>query len=391
MVKIDFLAEAEAMRDDVVAWRRDFHRNPELAFQETRTAGIVAEHLQSLGMEVQTGIGQTGVIGILDGAEDGPTVLMRADMDALPILEANDTEYVSTKEGIMHACGHDGHTAIGMGVAQLLAGKRDQIKGRVKFVFQPAEEIGSGAKAMVADGALTSPAPDYSVGLHLWNGMPTGMIGLASGSVMAGASNFDITITGKGGHGALPDLAIDPVVCAAQIVVGLQTIVSRNADPISLAVVSATKVIAGTAHNIIPETASISGTFRTYTIEIRDMVEKRIAEVAQGIGQAMNCEIEVDIQHHTKPVINDEAVARTLREKFVAMGFDNIVEERTMGAEDVSEFMMDTPGTYFFLGSADEDRGLHYPHHHPKFDFDENALPMGVALLAQAVSAYVIE
>ena len=391
-MQIDFLAAAQALRAELVARRRDFHRHPELAFEEVRTARIVAEELTALGLEVQTGIGKTGVIGILEGDQDGPTVLLRADMDALPIEEANATEYISTVPGIMHACGHDGHTAIALGVAKLLADKRDQIAGRIKFVFQPAEEVGGGAQAMVNDGALRNPAPDVSLGLHLWNTMPVGTIGLADGPVMAAVSDFVIHIHGRGGHGALPHETVDPVVCAAQIVTALQTIVSRNSDPLDTAVVSVTQIHTGSANNIIPPSAKMTGTFRTFTHETRDMVAKRIREIAEGIASAMGCTIEADIQHYTEAVVNHPDVAQRLRDLFnrIPRPPMPIVEERTMGGEDVGVFMTDVPGAYFFLGSGNEERDLSYPHHHPRFDFDEDVLPLGVGLLAAAVADYLL-
>lgn len=391
MNTFDFMTEAQAMREELVARRRDFHQNPELAFEEVRTAGIVAAELTSLGLEVQTGIGKTGVIGILDGATDGPTVLVRADMDALPILEANEKEYASQVPGKMHACGHDGHTAIALGVAKMLVGKRDQLAGRVKFVFQPAEEVGGGARAMVADGALENPRPDVVFGLHLWNNMPVGKLGIASGPVMAGSSDFIVKLSGHGGHGANPHESIDPVICAAHIVTALQTIVSRNADPIDNAVVSVTRLQAGTANNIIPQTAELSGTFRTFRPEVRDLVATRIGEIARGVAGAMGCEIDVEIRHHTTFVANDPEVTTRLRDLFRSMGHseEDFIEARTMGAEDVGEFMADIPGTYFFVGSANESLGLNYGHHHPRFDFDEDVLPLGAALLASAVADYL--
>ncbi|MCL4254262.1 MAG: amidohydrolase, partial [Anaerolineae bacterium] len=218
---IDFKQEAESLREKVVAFRRDFHQHPEIAFEEVRTSGIVANELRRLGLEVQTGIGKTGVIAILEGNTEGPTVLVRADMDALPIQEENQTEYASQYAGKMHACGHDGHTAIALGVANLFAKYRDNIKGRIKFVFQPAEEIGSGATAMIKDGALENPRPDVSLGLHLWNTMPLGTLGVADGPVMAGSSSFGMTIIGKGGHAAIPHSCVDPVPVGAQIILAL--------------------------------------------------------------------------------------------------------------------------------------------------------------------------
>lgn len=389
---IDFMQEAQALREEVVALRRDFHRHPELGFEEVRTAGIVAEQLEALGLEVQRGVGKTGVVAILEGSQDGATVLVRADMDALPIQEANDTEYASTVAGKMHACGHDGHTAIALGVAKLLTRHRDQLKGRVKFVFQPAEEIGRGAQAMVDDGVLTNPRPDVALGLHLWNAMPVGQLGVADGAVMAGCADIHIRITGKGGHGAVPHAAVDPIVCAAQVIMSLQTVVSRNVDPIKTAVISMTTIHGGTATNVIPEEVTLSGTMRFFSEDVARLMDERIRTIVRAQAEAMGCKGEVTIAYLTEPVMNNPDVAGRVREVFSALGHPSEAfhYERTMGAEDVGVFMRDIPGMYFFLGSANEARGLNYPHHHPRFDFDEDALPLGVALLSAAVASYVI-
>lgn len=393
MTSIDFRAEAEALRDELIARRRDFHMHPELGFEEVRTAGIVADALNALGLEVQTGIGKTGVVGILEGEQDGPTVLLRADMDALPILEANTTEYVSTIPGKMHACGHDGHTAIALGVAKLLSGHRDKLAGRVKFVFQPAEEIAGGAQSMADAGVLRDPRPDVTLGLHLWNMSPVGTLGVADGPVMAAASGFHIKIKGRGGHGAAPNQTADPVVCAAQMVTALQTIVSRNLDPLDTAVVSVTQIHTGSAFNVIPQEADLNGTFRTFTAETRDHVAQRMREIAQNLATAMGCTAEVKINYGTEPVINNTEVAERVRGVFRRMGYNDeqFFYERTMGAEDVGVFMTDIPGMYFFLGSANAERELNFPHHHPRFDFDEQVLPEGVALLSAAVADYLVQ
>ncbi|MBL8119606.1 MAG: amidohydrolase [Anaerolineae bacterium] len=392
MSDIDFKTLAEGMRDELVALRRDFHMHPELAFEEFRTAGIVAEELQRLGLEVQTGVGKTGVVGILEGAQDGPTVLVRADMDALPITEENELSFASTVSGKMHACGHDGHTAIGLGVAKIFAGQRDKIAGRIKFVFQPAEEVVGGAKAMIQDGVLGDPRPDVTLGLHLWNSMPIGKVALADGPVMAGSSVFTIRITGKGGHAALPHTTIDPVACAAQMVSALQTIVSRNVPALDSAVVSVTQLMAGTAFNIIPQEAMLRGTIRFFKVETRDQVDRRMREICAGIGHAMDCKVDVDIEHSILPVRNDDVVSERVRSILSGyIGQDGLIlGERTMGAEDVGLFMDDIPGAYFFLGAAVPDRQTYYGHHHPRFDFDENALPLGAALLSAAVADYVL-
>lgn len=385
-------AQAFELRDELIARRRDLHQHPELGFEEIRTSGIVARELSELGLEVQTGVGKTGVIGILEGAYDGPTVLLRADMDALPIVEENKTEFMSQSAGKMHACGHDGHTSIALGVAKVLSQHRDQMAGRVKFVFQPAEEIARGAAAMVSDGALTHPQPDVTVGLHLWNSLPYGTLGVASGPVMASASNFTVKITGKGGHAASPHVSIDPIVCAAQMITLLQTIVSRNVDPFETAVVSVTQVRAGDAHNIIPQFAEMVGTIRTFRLSVRDQVVQRFQEIVENTAKACGCIGEVTFTHLTKPVINHDEVSARLRTLFKQVEPSLVLDQtvRTMGAEDVSEFMADIPGMYFFLGAADQTQDAYYGHHHPRFSFDEAALPLGVALLSSAVASYVL-
>lgn len=390
---IDFTAEARAMRDELIARRRDLHRHPELAFEEVRTAGIVAAELAALGLEVRTGVAGTGVVGLLEGEHEGPTVLVRADMDALPVHEENTTEYVSTMPGKMHACGHDGHTAVALAVARLFAQRRAALAGRIKFVFQPAEETGQGAAAMVRDGVLEDPRPDVALGLHLWNGMPLGMVGIADGPVMAGSSDLLIRIQGRGAHAAQPHLAVDPIICAAQIIMALQTIVSRNVRPLDSAVISIARVLSGTTHNVIPQDAELLGTVRTFRPEVRELVERRLHEVCSSIGQAMGCTTEVSLSHSTEPVANHPEVAGRLRALFREMvGPDCILteEQRTMGAEDFGALLDGVPGAFFFVGSANAARGLDYGHHHPRFDFDEDALPLSVALMAAAVAEYVL-
>jgi amidohydrolase len=389
---IDFLSQAAALHDELVARRRDFHRNPELAFEEVRTAGIVAEELNRLGLEVQIGIGKTGVVGLLEGSEDGPTVLVRADMDALPIQEENEVDYVSRAPGKMHACGHDGHTAIALGVARLLAEQRDGISGRVKFVFQPAEEIVSGSQAMIADGVLENPRPDVSLGLHLWNSLPAGYLGVSDGPVMASSSIFVLTITGRGGHAASPHLTVDPVMCAVQVITALQTIVSRNVDPLESAVLSVTMLKASDADNIISQKVELRGTFRAFTMEVRELLERRIAEISEAVCAAMGCTVEIEIRHGTIPTVNHPEVSARLRRRFAQMVGEDKLDTgvRTMGAEDMALLMDDIPGMYFFLGSSNAARGLDYGHHHPRFDFDESVLPLGVALLSAAVAEYVM-
>lgn len=387
---IDFLAAAEALRDELIERRRDFHRHPELAFQEHRTAGIVADELNRLGLEVQTGIGQTGVIGILEGESDGPTLLYRADMDALPILEENDTDYVSQAAGKMHACGHDGHTTIALGIARLMATHRESLNGRIKFVFQPAEEMGGGAKSMIADGALASPAPDRTLGIHLWNDLEVGKVSVVTGPTMSGVGLFEVTVTGKGGHGAMPHQTADPIVCAAQIIVALQTIVSRNVDPLDLVVLTIGQVHGGSARNIIPQSVTFSGTYRLFREETRELIKTRIHDIATGVASGMGCRADVDLGLGMGAIVNDAEVTSHTRSVFSRLGDSiKVVEQPWMASEDVGLFMQGHPSAYLLVGSANHERELDYPHHHPRFDFDEDVLPLSVGMMSAVIADYL--
>ncbi|MCY4019780.1 MAG: M20 family metallopeptidase [Chloroflexi bacterium] len=387
---IDFMAEADALRDELVDRRRDFHRHPELAYQEHRTAGIVADELNNLGLEVQTGVGKTGVIGILEGANDGPTILYRADMDALPIQEENQAEYVSQAAGKMHACGHDGHTAIALGIAKLLTNHREQLGGRVKFVFQPAEEVGSGASSMIDDGALESPAPDRTLGIHLWNDLEVGTVSVVDGPTMSGAGVFEITVTGKGGHGAMPHQTADPIVCSAQIIVALQSIVSRNIDPLDTVVLTIGELHGGSARNIIPQTVSFSGSFRLFREETRDLIKSRIHGIATGVAQAMACRADVNFGLGIGAIVNDIEVAARARSVFSGLGDAlDVVRQPWMASEDVGLFMQRNPSAYLLVGSANHERELDFPHHHPRFDFDEDVLPLSVGMMSAVIADYL--
>lgn len=389
---IDFQSEVMARKDSLIERRRDLHQHPELAFQEVRTAGIVAQTLTDLGMEVQTGVGKTGVVGILEGDTDGPTLLVRADMDALPILEANQVDYVSGNEGVMHACGHDGHTSIGLTVAEIMTAHRDQIHGRIKFVFQPAEEIGQGAKAMVDDGVLTQLPPDYSIGLHLWNDMPVGEVSVTPGPCLSAADLYSVKITGQGGHAASPYQTHDPVVAAAQIITALQSIPSRNVNALDSAVISVTAMQAGEAYNVIPDEVNLKGTIRTYRKETQQLVHRRFHEIIEGIAQSMGCIAEIEVMKMTPAVNNDPTLSAQIK-AIVGhrIGADKVHDDvRTMGSEDMSYLMDDIPGCFFFVGSANAERGLNYPHHNPRFDIDEESLVIGATLLAEAAASFVM-
>ncbi|MFW6135884.1 MAG: M20 metallopeptidase family protein [Chloroflexota bacterium] len=387
MSPIDSMAEAEALRQQLVAWRRDFHRHPELAFQEHRSARIIAEELRALGYQVETGVAETGVVALLKGRDSGPVVMARFDMDALPVTEANDTDYVSQDQGVMHACGHDGHMAIGLGVARLLARHRDQLTGTVKLVFQPGEEGGNGALVMVEEGVLENPRPDALVVTHLWNEKPLGTVDVTPGAVMAAAEKWTCTVRGEGGHGALPHLTVDPIVAASHIVTGLQAVVSRSVSPLETAVVTVGSFHGGEAFNVIPDHVDLSGTIRTYAAEVREEVLRRVREVVESTAAAHAASAELQIEALTPALINDPDVVEVVREAAEAvLGPESVTSgERTMGSEDAAYLTREIPGCYFFLGSANAERGLDAPHHNPHFDFDEDALPIGVAVITEAI------
>ncbi|HXF84586.1 MAG TPA: amidohydrolase [Anaerolineales bacterium] len=389
---LNLLKQAQELFPYTQALRRDFHRHPELGYQEIRTGSIVAKELEALGIEVTKGIGKTGVVGLLEGGKPGPTILLRFDMDALPITEETGAEYASTNPGVMHACGHDGHTAIGLTVAKILHAHRDQLAGNIKFCFQPSEEGLNGEEVggnlmMIRDGVLENPKVEKTLSLHLWNDKPLGWIHVGTGPVFAGAELFTIKLMGKGGHGAAPETTIDPVICAAQIVTALQTIVARNVNPLKPAVVSVTSIHAGTAFNVIPQTAELNGTIRTFDPEIRTMVLHRFEQITRAIAEAMGCTVEITLKQVTPPVINNGDVAKCVLESAQTLFPQTEIDTSpyiTMGAEDMGYMQERVPGCYFLIGSANAEKNLNYNHHHPKFDFDEQALINGVALMASA-------
>ena len=384
-----FIDDALQLKEYTIQQRRDFHRHPELGFQETRTAGIVAKTLNNLGLEVMTGIGKTGVVGMLQGQAESPVLLLRFDMDALPIQEENTVDYISEDPGKMHACGHDSHMAVGLTVAKILAARKDSIPGTIKFVFQPAEEGDGGAELMVAEGVLENPKPDYSLAMHVWNEKPVGWFGLADGPVMAGSEIFKITITGKGGHGASPHHTADPIAASAQIITALQTIISRNVNPLDSAVLSVCVVDAGTAFNIIPQRAVLSGTIRSFKPEVRELVNARFMEIVNGVASAMGCEAEIEITEVTFPVVNAPEVAHIVADVVREVLPDATVDTQyqTMGSEDFSFMMQDIPGCFMFVGSANAEEGLNFGHHHPRFNIDEACLPPAAAIIASAAKA----
>ncbi len=384
----DFVSEAQALFEYTRALRRDFHTHPELGFHEVRTSGIVAQELNKLGLEFKAGVAGTGVVALLEGAKPGPVILVRADMDALPILEETGATYASQNPGIMHACGHDGHTAVLLTVAKMLLAHRDELAGTVKFMFQPAEEGMGGAEKMIEGGVLENPKVNRVLGLHVWNEQPVGWFGISNGPMMAGAEIFSIKVQGKGGHGATPHQSKDPVLAAAQIVSALQGIVARNVAPLQTAVVSVTTIHGGETFNVIPPAVTMTGTIRTFEPEVREIVLKRFEETVNGVAQAMGCQASIDMERLTPATVNQpetamriQAIARQLfPESDIETG--NFI---TMGSEDFAFLLEKVPGCFFFVGSANPEKGLDAGHHHPKFDFDEVALPRAAALMTATV------
>ena len=361
-------------------WRRDFHRHPELAFEERRTASVVRAFLESRGIEV-TPLAGTGLRGVLRGAAPGRTVALRADMDALPVTEANEVDYRSQAPGAMHACGHDGHMAILMGTASLLAAHRAELAGTVVFLFQPSEENPpGGAKPMIEEGALDGV--DAVFGLHLWQPLPTGVVGVRPGPMMAASDTIRLVVRGRGGHASQPHLTVDPVVVAAHVVIAAQTVASRYVDPLQPVVVSFTTVHGGRIHNIIPDEVTLTGTVRTLDPAVQQAVKQRLREVCEQTCRLFGATGEFSYDEGYPAVVNDpaavELVTRVAREEFGANCVTTIAP--VMGGEDFAYYLQRVPGTFVMLGIGD-DRS--YPHHNPRFDIDERALPSGVRLMVR--------
>lgn len=351
------------------------------------------ERVGEAGYEVRTGVAVTGVVGTLrGGAGPGPTLLMRADMDALPIQEETTHDFVSTVPGRMHACGHDGHVAIGLAVAERLARRKNELRGELRYVFQPAEEGLGGANRMVAEGTLDGV--DAAMGLHLWLGLPSGIVGVVEGPQMAGSHEFGIRVVGRGGHGALPHETIDAIYVASQIVVALQSIVSRNVSPLEAAVVSIGSFQGGSASNIIAESVTLEGTIRAFDPKVLAQVRTRVQEVAEGVARSLGAQAEVEFREISYlPTTNAPEMARLVREVAAkVVGRERVradAEVRTMAAEDFSELTSRVPSVYFFVGARNESTGAIHPHHSPHFDICEAALPVAVDVLESAALAYL--
>ncbi|WNQ12545.1 M20 family metallopeptidase [Paenibacillus aurantius] len=370
-------------------WRRDFHRNPELGYEEHRTAGIVVDHLRSLGLETRTGIGKTGVVGLLRGQEPGPTFLLRADMDALPIPDGKPVLYRSTVQGKAHLCGHDAHTAMLMGAAKLLA-ERGLPRGNVKFMFQPAEEGGAGAKAMVEDGVLQDPKVDAAAALHVSPFCPVGKITVSKGPAWAATDSLRIKIIGKGGHAAGPHHTVDSIPIAAQVITALQQIVSRQVDPLDSAVVTIGKINGGHAVNAIASEVELLGTVRTLNPKLREQMRVKVEAIVKGVTEAFGAGYELELREGYPIVVNDDSMyelfTRTAGQVMGSESWDLI--NPTMGGEDFAFVAQQVPSVMFRLGVCGGEETA-YPLHHPLFDLDESAMPFGSALLAAIAINYL--
>ncbi len=379
------LAEADAIAPQVIAWRRHLHMHPEQAFQEHETARFIRETLASIdGLEI-TRPTETSVMARLVGAQPGPTIAVRADIDALPILEEHESEYRSRNEGSMHACGHDGHTSIVLGLVTLLARHRDALRGEVRFFFQHAEELSpGGAEEMVQQGVMDGV--QHVIGLHLWSTLPYGLIGLISGPAMAAPDTFQCHVIGKGGHAAAPHETVDPIAVASQVVTALQHIVSRNVDPLDNVVVSVTQFVAGTTFNVIPNAAYLAGTYRTFDANVRTRVPQLMERVIKGITEAHGATYDLTFERGYRPVVNDAALTARLASVVErTFGADILAPMRpSMGGEDFSAYQQKAPGVFAFVGAGNVDAGIAYPHHHPRFQIDERSLGVGLKYLVAA-------
>ncbi|POR46535.1 hippurate hydrolase [Paraburkholderia eburnea] len=393
------IPEIQAAQGEIQGLRRTIHAHPELRYEETRTSELVASKLTEWGIEVHRGLGKTGVVGVLKRGNGTRSIGLRADMDALPIQELNTFDHRSHHDGKMHACGHDGHTAMLLGAAQYLA-QHGQFDGTVVFIFQPAEEGGAGARAMIKDGLFERFPVDAVFGIHNWPGMPAGCFGVTEGPIMASSNEFRIDISGVGSHAALPHNGRDPVFTAVQIANGLQSIITRNKKPLDTAVLSITQIHAGDAVNVVPNTAWLAGTVRTFTTETLDLIEARLRKIAGSTAEAYDCSVEVSFLRNYPPTVNSSAeaqfAAEVMREVVGADRVDDQVEP-TMGAEDFSFMLLEKPGCYAFLGNGDgghRDAGHGAGPcmlHNASYDFNDQLLPVGSSYWVQLATKFLAQ
>jgi amidohydrolase len=388
--------EVATRAERLVALRRAFHQRPELSYEERETATEIARTLRAAGWETREGVGGTGVVGLLRGSAESKkasrTLLIRADIDALPVREESDHPWRSQREGVMHACGHDGHIAIALTLAELLAARRDALHGVVKLAFQPAEERIAGALAMLADGVMRDPDVDATLGLHLWTPVPVGQVSVAAGPVFSSADEIYLRVRGRGGHGAMPHLAVDPIVVSAQIISALQTLVAREVSPFHPAVVTFGAIHGGSAFNIIADSVELHGTLRAYDAADRELLRRRIGELARGVAESMRAEVDYEVRGGCPACVNDQEMAALVRRAAVAaVGEANVPtgDQRQAASDDMAYFLEAAPGCYFFVGAGDPARGIDAPHHSPRFDIAEESLPIGLETLARATLDYL--
>ncbi|GAU75925.1 M20 family metallopeptidase [Fusibacter sp. 3D3] len=376
---------------ELIDIRRYFHQYPELMFEEYETSKKISELLTSWGIENKT-ISKTGVVGLIRGSRPGKTIAVRADIDALPIDEETELAFSSKNKGRMHACGHDGHIAMGLGTAKILSELKDHFNGNVKFIFQPAEEMPGGAGYLIKEGVLENPKVDAIIGLHIWPDMEKGYIGISKGPLMSAVDKFDVEVIGKGGHGAFPNKAIDPIVVGSQIITALQSIVSREIDPFDCVVLSSCAFNSGNVFNVIPEKANITGTIRYFNKAFSEYIPKRMEEIISGITIGFRCNYKFEYTQLCPVVVNDRAFTNFFENGAKEiMGSEKVIEiERpAMGGEDFSFYLEKVPGTFFFLGTKDEKNGISKSLHHPQYNFSEEILSAGVELFANTVVNYL--
>jgi amidohydrolase len=391
MASAETFQGVEELSEELAALRREFHRIPEVGFQEFKTAALVESKLRRLGLEPTTGVAGTGVVALIEGERPGKTLLLRADIDGLPLEERTELPFRSEHPNAMHACGHDSHIAMLLGAAKVLLSRRSELAGNVKLVFQPAEEGPGGAEPMIQAGVLKDPTVDAAIGCHIWNNLPVGQVGVREGPVMASSDEIEIEILGHGGHGAMPHDTADPIVAAGQLLNALQTIVSRSVSPLDPAVVTIATVHGGYKHNIIPDKVRLTGTVRTFSEELRRGMPSHLERVVQGVCAATGTRGTLQYNAKYPPTVNDPGMTALVREAAVAaLGEDAVVHpEQSMGGEDMSFFLREVPGCYFFVGSRNPAKGCVHPHHSAEFNLDEDALPLGVKVLVASTLRYL--
>ena len=383
--------EIKTIENQVIALRRDFHQHPEIGLQEDRTAKVIADYLKNLGLPITTGVGKTGVVGILRGKNPGKTLMIRADMYALPIQEENQVPYKSKHEGIMHACGHDAHTAVLLATAKILNNHRHEISGNVKFVFQPGEEGYDGARLMIEDKVMEDPQIDAAIGLHISTATPVGKISVQEGPVMASSDAFSIRVYGEMGHGAHPESGVDAIFISGNVITSLQSLVSREVSALNPVVVHIGMIKGGTAGNIIADRVTMRTVVRTLDVDLRKTIHQRLDRILQGITSAYRGSHRIRYLGGVGPVVNHPAMTDLVRaEAIKTVGIENVLSQRpTMGSDDVARFLEAVPGCYFSLGAANKEKGIQSPIHTPRFDIDESALVFGIETMVRSALTYL--